>query len=185
MAYLERIDARDRMDGTARLQRLRQVPAETGRFLALMAVAAPPGRMIEIGASAGYSALWLSLACRQRGDRLTTFEILSEKAHLARETINIAGVTGLVELVEGDALAFLPEYDEIAFCFLDAEKEVYEAFFDLIVSRLVPGGILLADNVISHQEALAPFVERALIDKRLDGLVVPIGKGVLFCRRQG
>jgi predicted O-methyltransferase YrrM len=73
MKRLEEIDARDRVDGTARLQRLRQVPPDTGRFLCLLAASAPEGSWIEIGTSAGYSTLWLALACRERHAMITTF----------------------------------------------------------------------------------------------------------------
>lgn len=66
MRYLEAADARDRTDGTPRMERLRQIPPETGHFLALLAVVAPAGEFIEIGTSAGYSALWITLACRVR-----------------------------------------------------------------------------------------------------------------------
>lgn len=59
MQRLEQIDAQDRLDGTPRTQRLRQIPAETGQFLAILAASAPPGHLIEIGTSAGYSTLWL------------------------------------------------------------------------------------------------------------------------------
>src|SRR6187549_1640809 len=98
MRELEAIDSRDRQDGTPRLERLRQVPPETGRFLALSAAAAPPGRWVEIGTSAGYSAMWIALAARERGARLVTFEVLAEKARLARETFARAGVSDVVEL---------------------------------------------------------------------------------------
>lgn len=57
MRRLESIDTRDRLDGTPHPQRLRQIPPETGRFLALLAASAPPGQVLEVGASAGYSAL--------------------------------------------------------------------------------------------------------------------------------
>ena len=60
MQRLEAIDAKDREDGTPRLQRLRQIPPETGKFIALLAANAPAGQMLEIGTSAGYSTLWLS-----------------------------------------------------------------------------------------------------------------------------
>ena len=83
MHELEHRDAVDRADGTPLLERLRQVPAGTGRFLALLAASAPDGPWIEIGTSAGYSALWLSLACRATGRCLTTFEVLAPKAALA------------------------------------------------------------------------------------------------------
>src|SRR5512137_283386 len=103
MRYLEEIDRRDRADGTPRLARLRQIPPETGRFLALLAASTPDGAWLEIGTSAGYSTLWLALACEQTGRRLTTFELLPEKIALARETIRLAGIESSVELVEGDA----------------------------------------------------------------------------------
>ena len=183
MAHLEKIDARDRLDGTTRMQRLRQIPPETGRFISLIAANSPPGELIEIGSSAGYSTLWLALACRATGGTITTFEILPEKAQLARETFQAAEITDVVHLIEGDAVERLPEWQEVAFCFLDAEKEIYEACYDLVIPNLVPGGILLADNVLSHQQDLQPFVERALSDERVDALVVPIGKGLLFCRK--
>lgn len=183
MRYLEAVDARDRRDNTPKLQRLRQIPPETGKFLALLAASAPPGEVVEIGTSGGYSSLWLALACRKRGDRLTTFEILEEKARLAEETIRLAGAQEHIRLVHGDALALLPEYGRIAFCFLDAEKELYTPFFELIAPRLVSGGFLAADNAISHADELQEFLELARADARFDSLVVPIGKGVLVCRK--
>jgi caffeoyl-CoA O-methyltransferase len=183
MHYLEEIDQRDRADGTPRLQRLRQIPPETGRFLALLAANAPQGDVIEIGASAGYSTLWLALACEAAGRRLTTFEILPEKVQLARETFRVAGVEDTVQLVAGDARPHLARCEHIAFCFLDAEKEVYLECYEIVVPRLVPGGLLVADNAINHRETLQPVLDRALADERVDALVVPIGKGELVCRK--
>lgn len=183
MQYLEQIDAQDRIDGTPRLQRLRQIPAETGKFLALLAASAPEGAAIEIGTSAGYSTLWLAIACEAMGRTITTFELLPEKVALARETFRAAQVEGVVQLVAGDVLDYLAHYDNIAFCFLDAEKEVYSACYEAIVPKLVPGGLLIADNAINHRETLQPMIDRALTDVRVDALVVPIGKGELVCRK--
>ena len=80
MKYLETIDTRDRKDGTTRQNRLRQIPPEIGKFIALLAATAPKGDFLEIGTSAGYSALWLALACRLHSRKVTTFEIDKEKA---------------------------------------------------------------------------------------------------------
>lgn len=121
MRELEAIDSRDRHDGTPRSQRLRQIPPETGRFISLLALCAPPGRWLEIGTSAAYSALWLGLAARHVRRTLTTFETSETKVDLARKTLAIAQLQDTVELVHGDA--------------------------------------------------------------RVDAMVVPIGKGLLVCRR--
>jgi caffeoyl-CoA O-methyltransferase len=184
MRYLEALDARDRQDGTPRLERLRQVPPETGRFLALLAALAPPGLHIEIGTSAGYSTLWLALACRELGRRITTFEVLPEKAALARETFRSAGVEDVVDFIEGDARPRLESMNDISFCFLDAEKEVYQECYEAVIPKMVRGGLLVADNAINHYEALSEMLDRALADERVDAQIVPVGKGELLCRRR-
>jgi caffeoyl-CoA O-methyltransferase len=183
MKFLEALDAKHRKENAPHMQRLRQVPPETGRFLALLAGIAPDGQYIEIGTSGGYSALWLSLACRLIGRELITFEILEEKAKLAQETFLAAGVADVVRLIQGDALEHLQDYIDVSFCFLDAEKEIYSSCYELVVPNLIAGGILAADNALSHQEILRPVVDRALTDERVDSLVVPIGSGILLCRK--
>ncbi len=183
MQYLEHIDAKDREDGTPRLQRLRQIPPETGKFLALLAANAPEGMYLEIGTSAGYSTLWIAIACEMLGRTITTFEVLPEKGKLARETFQVAQVEGIVKLVEGDARHYLSQYHNIAFCFLDAEKEVYGECYEAVIPKLVKGGLLVADNAINHRETLKPILDRALADERVDALIVPIGKGELVCRK--
>ena len=183
MDRLEAIDAQDRTDGTARMDRLRQVTRETGQFLSLIAASAPEGQWIEIGTSAGYSALWIALAARERNRTLTTYEVLATKAALARETFRDAGVEDVVTLVEGDFLAAAQSLEDIAFCFLDAEKEIYAACYEAVIARLVPGGWLVADNAINHRETLQPMIDVALEDPRVTALVVPIGKGELVCRK--
>lgn len=183
MKYLEQIDIKDREDGTPRLQRLRQVPPETGKFLALLAANSPEGMYLEIGTSAGYSALWISIACEMLGRTLHTFEVLPQKVELARETFQIAQVEKTVNLVQGDVRDYFPQFDNIAFCFLDAEKEVYGECYEAVIPRLVRGGLLIADNAINHQETLRPMLDRALADERVDALIVPIGKGELVCRK--
>jgi len=184
MRFLEELDARDRVDGSPRQKRLRQIPPETGRFIALMAASGPDGAYIEIGASGGYSALWLALACREIGRRLITYEVAPDKVALAAETITVSGVTDVVELVEGDARVHLPHQREIAFCFLDAEKEIYLECYEMVVPKLVAGGLLLADNAMNHERTLRPMLDRALSDSRVDATIVPVGKGVLACRKR-
>ena len=183
MKRLETIDTTDRIDGTPRLFRLRQVPPVTGRFLAIAAASAPSGSMLELGTSAGYSALWLALACRATGRHLTSVECDEHKYLQAKETVHLAKVEDVVTLIHGDAVDVATRCEPPSFCFLDIEKELYSACYESLVRQLIPGGLLVADNVISHEEALAPFVAQAMADSRLDAVVVPIGKGELLCRR--
>jgi len=184
MRYLVQADAQDRIDGTARLKRLRQIPPETGKFIALLAASAPPGRYLEIGTSAGYSTLWLALACRVVRRKITTFEVLDKKAELARQTFAQTGVEDVVDFVHGDAREHLQHCGKVSFCFLDAEKEVYSECYEAVVPNMVPGGLLVADNAIDHEKVLRPMLDRALSDERVDALIVPIGKGELVCRKK-
>ncbi len=183
MEYLEELDTKDRIDGTPRMERLRQIPPETGQFLSLLAASAPKGEFLEIGTSAGYSTMWIAIACKLIGNKIITFEILEEKVKMARETFKLTNLEDFIELIEGDAREYIPNYINISFCFLDAEKEVYGDCYDLLIPNMVKGGILIADNAINHYETLKPMLDKALTDKRVDALVVPIGKGELVCRK--
>ncbi len=183
MKYLEKIDSKDRLDGTPRMKRLRQIPPDTGKFLSIMAASAPKGNFLEIGTSAGYSTLWIALACQYRRIKMKTFEVLKEKVQMAKETFKVTNMNNFIDLVEGDARNYLKGIKNIAFCFLDAEKEVYEECYDLIIPNMVKGGLLIADNAINHYETLKPMIDKALADNRVDAMVVPIGKGELLCRR--
>ena len=185
MRELEARDAVDRTDGTAHADRLRQIPPDTGRFLALLAASAPEGEWVEVGSGAGYSAMWLSLACKAKGRVLKTFELSYRKAAMARETLRQTGIEHLVELVEADALEELPRLGGVGFAFLDAERSILEPCFELLLERMIPGAILCADNVISHRHQIESFMERIPRDARVDSVVVPIGSGVLVCRRPG
>ncbi len=183
MRFLEEIDSRDREDGTPRLKRLRQVPPETGKFLSLLAASAPKGEFIEIGTSGGYSTLWIALACQMHGIKIKTHEILEEKIKLAKETIKVTQMDNTIELVEGDARLYLKDYKNISFCFIDAEKEIYEECYDLVIPNLIKGGLLIADNAINHYETLKTMIHKALNDSRVDAMIIPIGKGELLCRK--
>jgi len=183
MRELEQMDSTERRSGTPHFERLRQIPSGTGRFLALIAATAPEGEFIEIGASGGYSALWISLACRALGRRLTTFEVAEAKVALATETFRQAGVDDIVSVVPGDAREHLGGHSGVAFCFLDTEKPLYEECYEAVIPNMVTGGLLVADNVISHAGDLSGFLDRAESDERMDTMVAPVGEGVLLARR--
>ncbi len=183
MRYLEEKNERQRKERTPGSERLRQIPPETGKFLAMLASNCPQGNFIEIGTSAGYSTMWISLACRERDIKVKTYEILPQKVKLAKETFKLAGIENYVELYEGDVLEYLEDVKDISFCFLDAAKDVYEQCYDIIIPNMKRHGILVADNAISHQDILKPMLEKAINDDRVDSLIVPIGNGELVCRK--
>ena len=183
MKFLEEADARDRTDGTPLAKRLKQITPEVGRLLAMLVASAPAGDCVEIGTSAGYSTVWLALACRLSGRKLTTFEILPEKAALARETFRLTGMADSIQFIHDDALRHVHSLKNIAFCFLDADKETYTPCYEAIIPNLISGAILAADNATSHEADLRPMLQRALTDERVDAVIVPIGRGELICRK--
>ncbi len=181
---LERQDALEREQGVARRQRLRQITPDVGRFLHTLVLATRPLTVLEIGASGGYSTIWLATAARSVGATVVTLEIDPAKVRLATSNLREAGLDDLVTLVQGDAFDYLrSRHEPVGFVFLDAEKEDYLAFLDLIVPLLPIGGLLVADNLISHAEALAQFRQRAESDPRLSAVLVPIGRGELLAAR--
>jgi len=162
---------------------LRSVDSDVARILALLAISAPPGAFLELGSSGGYSSLWLSLAARAKGVRLTTVDLNEKKVALAKENISRAGAASLVEVIHGDAFDFAGRSEPLAFCFSDIEPpELNAKIYELVVPRLVPGGWLVVDNVTSprHQKQ---FIERAYSDPRVDCVLLPFPKGDMICRK--
>ena len=184
MEYLEKIDEQDRIDGSDRMKRLRQIPRETGKFISLTASNCPEGEFVEIGTSAGFSTMWLSLAAKERHVKIKTHELLEEKIRLAKESFKQACIEDWVELIEGDAIENIKKLENISFCFLDCEKEMYEPCWEILSKKMVKNGILIADNAISHADTLLPWIQKVLDNPDFDSLVVPIGKGELVCRKK-
>lgn len=187
MQFLKKLEE-DQTAGNIPMEKfgkLCQIPPETGQFISLIAAGMQRGTWLELGTSAGYSALWLTLACRLMKTRLLTFESDLRKIALAQETIAAANVMDSVELITGNVLDTLAFYREVSFCFLDLANELYSVSYELVVPNMLPGGILLADNVLSHAKDLQSFVNLVQTDNRMAAVIVPIGKGVLMARRVG
>jgi caffeoyl-CoA O-methyltransferase len=183
MRDLEARDMVERGSNMPKPQRLRQISPEIGKFLAILCLDAPKGMIVEVGTSGGYSSLWLSLACKRRGDKLTTFEVQEEKVKIARETFEKAGVNALVNVVHGDVRDYISRFPPTAFCFIDAEKDVYVDCYEQIIPNLLPGGMLVANGALTQTDQLSMYLGRAYRDPRVDTLVVPIGRGLLMCRK--
>lgn len=183
---MERQDAGERERNVARAARLRQIMPDVGRLLHTLVLAARPRTIIEIGTSGGYSTIWLATAARDVGATVTTLEIDPVKVRMADANLREAGVEDIATIAEGDAFAYLRTRAEpVDFVFLDAEKEDYLAYFELIVPLLPPGGVLVADNLVSHAGDLAPFRDRALAHAELSAVLVPVGRGELLAVKLG
>jgi caffeoyl-CoA O-methyltransferase len=181
---LERQDALEREQGVSREQRLRQITPDVGRFLHTLVLAARPRRILEIGTSGAYSTIWLATAARALPASVITLDVDPAKIRQATSNLRDAGVEDVVTVVQRHGLDYLRDRREpIDFVFLDAEKEDYLRFLELIVPLLPIGGLLVADNVISHAEDLAEFRQRAESDARLSAVVVPISRGELLAVR--
>ena len=167
-------DARE----TERPRRMLNITPDTGRLLWILARAARATRILEVGTSNAYSTIWLADAARATGGRVVTLERDPDKVRLARENLSRAGVAAWVEVREGPAantLAALPGPFDLVF--LDADRPSYRTYLELAVPRLVPGGLLVADNVVSHRAELEDFLARVKAHPDLLSVTVPVGKG--------
>ena len=176
---LEREDAEERRRGLPAAERSRQVARTTGRFLFALVAPQTGCEVLEIGGSRGYSSIWLAAAARYLGGRVLSLENDPAKAEAWRRNVAEAGLEDWAELVEDDASAALEQIDD-AFdvVFLDAEKDDYERLFELARGKLEPGGLVVADNVISHPEPLAQYAAARQADPTLSSVTVPLDRGL-------
>lgn len=181
--HLKALEAWRTAQGMERQRLLRQIPPETGKLLAILLANCPPGDAAEVGTGAGYSGLWLALACRATRRRLTTFELDPAKAMLARQSFSAADVLYVVDFREADALEGLASLSGLAFCFIDVERGIARKAFELALAVLPTGGVIAVDNAISHAGEFQDFLDDAQADPRVDALIVPIGSGLLVCRK--
>ena len=179
LARLEEEDRAEREAGLPAKSRSRQVEPTTGRFLFALAAAQAGIEVLEIGGSRGYSSTWLAAGARVLGGRLVSLEHDPEKCAAWRRNIAEAGLEEWAELVEGDAFATLRQAEDVFdLVFLDAEKEDYEALFALARPLLEPGGLVVADNVLSHAEPLAAYSAARQADPALSSVTLPLDRGL-------
>ena len=167
-------DARE----TARPRRMLNITRDTGRLLWILVRATRATRILEVGTSNALSTIWLADAARSVGGRVTTLEVNPDKIALARANLASAGLEGVVDIIEGpaaDSLARLPGPFDLVF--LDADRPSYLTYLELVVPRLRPGGLLVADNVTSHASELEDFLGRVKSHPQLFSVTIPIGNG--------
>jgi predicted O-methyltransferase YrrM len=179
LARLEAEDAKEREEGVPREQRARQVARSTGQFLFALAAPQWDCEVLEIGGSRGYSSIWFGAGVRHLGGRVLSLEADPAKAEAWRRNVADAGLEEWIELVEGDAFETLPQLNDVFdIVFIDAEKEDYERLFALARDKVEPGGLFVADNVLSHQETLGAYSEARQADPTLESVTVPLDRGL-------
>ncbi len=145
-----------------RLPGMMNVPREDGEFLHDLIVERGYRRVLEIGTSNGYSALWMGLALRKTGGRLITIEIDETRANLAAENFRRLGFDRIIELRRGDALKLVPLVEApLDLVFIDAWKPDYPRYFEMVFDKVRPGGAIVAHNTHSHasEEGIVRYLE--------------------------
>jgi caffeoyl-CoA O-methyltransferase len=179
LARLEAEDADERERGLPPEQRSRQVARTTGEFLFALVAPQTDCEVLEIGGSRGYSTIWLSAGVRYLGGRVLSLEADPAKAEAWRRNVAEAGLEETAELVEGDAFESLLAIDDVFdVVFIDAEKDDYEALFDLARPKVEPGALLVADNVLSHAETLGDYSRHRQADPTLVSVTVTLDRGL-------
>jgi predicted O-methyltransferase YrrM len=176
---LEAEDADERARGLPPAERSRQVGRPTGQFLFALVAPQQHCEVLEIGGSRGYSTIWLAAGARYFGGRVVSLEHNPRAAEAWRRNVAEAGLEEWAELIEGNAFETLPPLEEgFDVCFLDAEKDEYEQLFALARAKLEPGALVVADNVLSHADALAAYSRARQADPGFESVTVPLDRGL-------
>jgi caffeoyl-CoA O-methyltransferase len=175
-----------------------QIAPEQGALMTLLARIVGVRFAVEVGTFTGYSALCLARGLAP-GGRLLCLDISEEWTAIGRAHWERAGVADRIELRIGpaaDALRDLPHDPPIDLAFVDADKPGYRTYYDEIVERLRPGGVVLLDNVLwsgdvvdpakadDDVEAIRAVNDHVAADDRVDVVMLPIADGLTLARRR-
>jgi caffeoyl-CoA O-methyltransferase len=202
-AYLTRFAGQDEV--LARVEReTRTLPnagmlsrPDQAALLTILARMLDAETAVEVGTFTGYGAICLARGLAPQG-RLTCLEVNEEFAAIARRNLDAAGVGDRVTITLGPAqenLARLPEEPHIDIAYVDADKTGYPAYYDALVPRLRPGGLLVLDNTLLGHRVLDPqdersttmaaLNERIAADDRVESVLLGLSDGVTLARRTG
>ncbi len=165
-----------------------------GRVLSMVSKMIQPARILEIGTYTGYSAICLAEGLMETG-KLITIDINEELEQRVRRYFEDAGLSSKIEYKVGNALTLIPELREtFDLVFIDADKENYSNYYDLVFDKVRPGGIILADNVLwsgkvlnekadKDTRAVIAFNEKIQHDTRVENILLPLRDGILMIRK--
>jgi len=180
LAYLHDVGARSdevldrvRAEAAALPQADMQISPDQGALIELVVRLIGAKAALELGTFTGYSAICIARGLGPDG-RLTCLEVEARYAAIAQRNLNAAGVADRVEIRLGpaaeslEATAAVPTYD---FAFIDADKATYAEYYELVLERMEPGGLLLLDNMLQRGAVLSPATESARVVDRLNRLI--------------
>ncbi len=165
-----------------------------GRFLAMISHLMRPKTILEIGTYTGYSAICLAEGLRLDG-KLITVDSNEELETRVRGYFREAGLQDKIEYILGDARKIIPQLTgPFDLVFIDADKENYGTYYDLIIDQVPAGGLILADNVLwsgkildektdKDTRALQAFNDKVHADARVENVLLPVRDGILMIRK--
>lgn len=166
-----------------------------GTFLTLFSQIINPSRILEVGTYTGYSAICLARGLKPDG-LLTTIESNDELRQTTLSFFRKAGVSDRIKLINGDAMKIIPGLDDLFdLVFLDADKEEYTGYYDLLIDKVPSGGYILADNTLwggrvledpgtdPVTSAIHHFNQKVTNDSRVDNLLLPIRDGLMIIKK--
>jgi len=165
-----------------------------GRLLAMFSKMLQPKRILEIGTYTGYSAICLAEGLAEQGE-LITIDNNEELEGIAKANFKLAGFSDKITYVLGDAREIVPTLDQMFdLIFIDADKQSYSTYFDLVVDKIPVGGVILADNVFRQGKvlerlkdkdanAIHAFNQKVCSDGRVEQILLPIRDGILMIRK--
>jgi caffeoyl-CoA O-methyltransferase len=174
-----------------------QIAAEEGTFLGLLVAAIAAKRVVEVGTFTGYSALCMARALPP-GGKLLCCDVSEEFTAIAQRFWRKAGVADRIDLRLGpalDTLRSLPKSESIDFAFIDADKENYQAYYEEILLRLRPGGLVAIDNVLwsgqvirlddqsANTVAIRRVNDHVAADRRVQSVMLGLSDGVTLARK--
>jgi len=169
-------------DGSRKMRNLRP---ETAALVSLLVQYGRRTRLLEIGTSSGYSTIWLAWSLGATGGSVISIDHSAEKLAMADENLRRAGLRDRVELRQGDATLVARGLEgPFDFVFFDSVQVRPHRQLEILLPKLAPDALVLADNALSHAGEMAPFF--ALIDSQPDfrRVVIPVGKGLCIAHQQ-
>ncbi|MGB0977360.1 MAG: O-methyltransferase [Prolixibacteraceae bacterium] len=168
-----------------------------GTILTFLSKLIQPQRILELGTFTGYSAICLAKGLQPEG-KLHTVEINDELEEFAYSYFEKAGLSETIIQHIGDAETIVPSLDEtFDLVFMDADKRRYVDHYNLVIDKVRPGGVILADNTLWDGKVIEPvakndlqtkgilaFNEYVKNDPRVETTILPLRDGITMLRKK-